>query len=326
MPYDVRQPWSNPNAGRTEQFLIALGALPRPLRLADLGIGRALSTHFELVASADTDIVSARINVEQYDTATDSLEKLDKPADKLSRSRDQFHLPLRAGSEIVDESSEANRMRRERQLRGRTDLGSVFVTLLPRPSVVLAPISISALQPRADRIRLLARDARWSNQCGDPAAGTSVGWSVFVPGAEHPYTTRALLGVRVLAALSALCGFLVALMIAGQTFTGGRSPSETVTPLPRTDPLKGGSLSGQGPNCRILSGRINLSAGDMQVVPRAVQCGPFVSGSPVSYEVRESERPKVRPLWQGAEIFLTVLSGISAAMFDLAWGLAMLVR
>ena len=145
LAYDVRQPWSNPNAGRTEQFLIALGALPRPLRLADLGIGRALSTHVELVAPADTDIVSARINVEQYDTATDSLEKRDKPADKLSRSRAQFHLPLRAGSEIVDESSEANRMRRERQLRGRTDLGSVFVTLLPRPSVVLAPISISAL-------------------------------------------------------------------------------------------------------------------------------------------------------------------------------------
>lgn len=114
-------------------------------------IGRALSTHIEVVAPVDTDIVSARIAGEQYDTAREGYADFARDADKLSRSRAQFHVPLCAGEEIVTVSAEANQARHERQLKGRTDRARVSVSLLPRPSMVLAPVSMCSPLDGAQR-------------------------------------------------------------------------------------------------------------------------------------------------------------------------------
>jgi hypothetical protein len=222
--YDVRQPWHDPNARRRDKARLAVGALPRRITLRKIEIGRAVSNRIEVIAPGETDIAAGHIEREHFVPKKAPVE-ISKPADGQSRSRAQFYVPLFAG---------ATRSKAERVF-GRGDTATVTVSVMPRAGGVLAAVLLSSA---ATTVALIVFALSLTHLDGQTSGAIlllvpAVVAAYIVREREHPYTTRSLLGIRGLAAISAACGFLVALMIASEAFTGSsaatRSTATTTT-------------------------------------------------------------------------------------------------
>lgn len=225
--YDARQDWRAAKTDRLDRTLVALGALPKRWQFPPEPIGRALSSHIEVIAPVDVDIAEARIDGEQLDTGSGTLLPLAGPANNASRSRAQFYIPLRAGTEGARDAKDLS----QKRVRGRADRGTITVLLKPRASAALLPVFFSSLMTS---VALIFFSFSLSHLDGQTGAAIllvipALIAAYLVRQGEHPYTTRSLVGVRLLAATGAGCAFVVALMIAVEAFTGQSTQAASVT-------------------------------------------------------------------------------------------------
>lgn len=329
--YDVRQAWRDPNATKLDKVAVAVGALPRRITFSNTEIGRAVSHHIEVIAPEETDIAGARIKADRYDSAAKAIKTLQQDADKQSRSRAQFHVPLLAG---IEASNDAERARK--RVLGRADNASVTVALMPRAGGVLAAVLLSSAATSA---ALIAFAFSLTHLDGQTSGAILLLIPVVVAAylireGEHPYTTRSLVGIRALAAISAVCGFLVALIIASEGFTGRsatlESPATTTATAPAAPSSAAqsttrtvGAVTIRAPNTASTS-RLGAPPQGSTTMRQSTNKG---SRSPKSGSVNQthSSSPRLRPIWKRVEWTLASVSTAATLVLMVAMASATLI-
>jgi hypothetical protein len=226
--YDVAQPWDETGPEiRFGPTLRGLGALPRR-RTFELNIGQGLGHHVEVIAPEDTEIVAARLRGTQWSSQAGARQPLFVRVRGRSRSRAHAYVRLVAGEEGAPDPG----VLRELRSLGRGDQAEFRVALAPRRAGVVAVATATAVFTAVTMIVFAMRLARLDGQTS--AAVLLLVPAIFAayisrPG-EHPFATRALIGVRAWALAGAGLAAILSVMI-GAGFTKAEAPrAASVTP------------------------------------------------------------------------------------------------
>ena len=218
--YDVTHPWDEATSTILLRTLRGLGSLPRR-RTFELNIGQGLGHHVEVLAPEDTEIVSAKLRGTQWSSVARGPQPLSVPAQGRSRSRAHAYVRLLAGDEGANDPG----VLRELRSLGRGDRAEFTVALAPRRAGVVAVATVSAAFIAAVMIVFATRLSNLDGQTS--AAVLLLVPAIFAayisrPG-EHPFATRALIGVRAWALVGAFFAAVLSVMI-GAGFTRAEPP------------------------------------------------------------------------------------------------------
>ena len=226
--YDVAQPWDETGPDvRFGSALRGLGALPRR-RTFELNIGQGLGHHVEVLAPEDTEIIAARLRGTQWSSRAGSAQPLLVRVKGRSRSRAHAYVRLVAGEEGAPDPG----VLRELRSLGRGDKAEFRVALAPRRAGVVAVATATAVFTALTMIVFATRLAHLDGQTS--AAVLLLVPAIFAayisrPG-EHPFATRALIGVRAWALAGAGLAAILSVMI-GAGFTKVEAPrAASMTP------------------------------------------------------------------------------------------------
>lgn len=236
--YDVEQKWDEPASsavlGRT---LRGLGALPRRRTFGDLNIGQGLGFHVEVIAPEDTELLEGKLRGTQFSTETGADVVLTHDAQVGSRSRSHAYVRLRAGDEGEDDPLTL----RNKRLRGRGDVARFTVAIAPRRAGILTVATFSAF---FTAVTLLVFATRLSELDGQTSAAVLllvpaiIAAYVARPG-EHPFATRALIGVRAWALVGGGLAAILSAMIGAGFMKPVRAPASAA---PSQEPVMTGHM------------------------------------------------------------------------------------
>jgi hypothetical protein len=309
--YDVDQPWDEPVPriilGR---MLRGLGALPRLRTFQELNIGQGLGHHIEVVAPEDTEIIAARLRGTQWSTVEHEEQLLAGDAQVRSRSRSHAYVRLSAG----DEGAADPDALRDKRLLGRGDRAEFTVAIAPRRSGVIAVATITAA---FTAVTMTVFATRLADLDGQTSAAVlllvPVIFAAYVsrPG-EHPFATRALIGVRTWA----LIGGGLAAILSAMIGAGFMKPEPSAAPKPRA--------SVQELRCRTTAARARATASRRSPASRAL-C-TLRSHSPAAASSRPAGRAEVDPLVAFVSWTLAASSGGVALVMFMGYVVAASVR
>jgi hypothetical protein len=312
--YDVPRDWHEPDARLSDRVLRAIGGLPPRQTFSDLSIGQGMGYHVEVVAPEDTEIVETKLTGSQWNTQTDQEQPADLEAQVTSRSRAHVHVGLLAGSEGASDADELERKR----VLGRNDIADITVAFLARRSGVATAAPLASTLASAVMVIFATRLSHLDGQ-------TSAAVLLLVPvivgaylgrAGEHPFATRMLLGVRVLALVVSIPAVVLSAMIGAGFMKLERAPADHRSPTTRTEP---GQVAGA--RCSITS-RPRGSRGRRAFVPEDLTC------SLIRERVAVAPAPalRVNPTVRRVSWALAGLSLAATVVLWLGYGLATYVR